>query len=238
LACTAVGVEPTLTTGQGRPAARSRFDIGDLVTAVGLAGMSQHAAQIDVRGAVERLADLDQILEIRPQPGAPVAGVELDQHLEARAKLGRARADAARHVEVVRDNSDPGARGLKARHPSQLVERDSDPVDHVGKAVLGEILGFLERGDRDATGMARGCEPADFGGLGGLHVRSQVDAQAARARAHARDIGLQTAPVEDQGRGIQFGQLHGFFFLPTVTRLGFFLAPGRAPGGECARPSP
>ena len=208
--------------------------------------MGQHAAQIDVRGAVERLADLDQHRRLRPQPGAAVAGVELDQHLEARAEPGRARADAARHLEAVGDHRDPGAPSLEARHPRQLVERDPDPVDHVGESAFGEVLGFFQRGHRNAAGMARGREPADLGGLGGLHVRPQIDAQGPGARAHARDIGLQAAAVEDQGRGIQFGQLHDLRFLPAVRRLLFpaavrcvrsFFGPGRAPGGEWARPS-
>ena len=122
-----------------------------------MAGMGQHAAELELRRRIDRTRDLDDGSVGRRKSAAVLAAIDLDQEREAHAVFLREARGLPHHRERVGHQNEIAAGGLPNAHGmGELGRNDSGGADNVGIAVTGKILGLLERRDRDA---ATSCRP-------------------------------------------------------------------------------
>jgi hypothetical protein len=211
----AVGVEPTLTTGAGRPAARSASAAATAparscsAIARKASGERHHAAQLGPLRAIEAAADLHQARVARRDSGTAAVGVDLDQHREGRAQRGRPLRRKVRRLDAVEDDRHVRAAPPQVRDVRQLPRRNSDRVENVGEAVGEEMLRLPQRRDGDPARLRLDGKAHRVDRLGRLDVRPQRHAEAGKALAHSCDVAGEARPVEDQGRRFEVNDMHG-----------------------------
>src|SRR3989442_2992820 len=135
----------------------------------------------------------------RLHAGAPVAGVDVDHHVEGHAVFdGRARERV--HVLGVVDADHRVRRlGHQAHEPADRARRhhlrgDQEAMD----AEARHHLGLAELRARDAEGAGADLPARDLGTAMGLGVRAQLLAGGAHVLGHALQVPLEAIHVEQQ----------------------------------------
>ena len=97
---------------------------------------------------------------------------------------------------------------LEAGEDRELVRGNPDGVRDVAEAFAGEVLDLGNRGHGDADGTLTRGQPGDVGGLGGLQVGPELDAELGRAADHSLAVALDARDVEDQRGRREVGEAH------------------------------
>jgi hypothetical protein len=95
--------------------------------------------------AAEAGGDFEQQRVFRGQAAAVLAGVDFDEGAWRQAVLG----DGVGDFGVVGNDHQAGAGGVELGDLVKLLRCDADGVEHVGKAMAGEVFGFGKGGDGD-----------------------------------------------------------------------------------------
>lgn len=113
---------------------------------------------------------------------------------------------------------------LRADQPAQSFEfgppddivRDQN-ILHAG---IGHSLGLAQLLADNADGAGVHLQARYLRGLVGLGVHPQADIQLVAVGLHVGDVLLQHVQVDDQGRSIEFGEVHGRgYLLPSKTSM-------------------
>ena len=204
----AVGVEPTETTGAGKPAARKQwpldrsgaFAFGHLAnranrtTVIGLAGVSQHALQFHCGAARQLVTELKQQRRTRVDSAAMRVDIQLDEHRHFPAGRSRRLGEQARRLDVVHDNRQLRPTADQADDVRQLAGSDPHRVHHVPHAVLEKIFSLLQHRNRDATSPLVEDTAHHVDRLRCLSVRPQHDTELTRALAHTSHVAIRGCP--------------------------------------------
>ncbi len=138
----------------------------------------------------------------RRHAAAPVADVDLDEHIDHRpSRLQRLRepVDAERRVDGQRQPHAAGQRGQR-RELGGVDDLVADvDVVHAG---LGQRLCFREFLHAHADGAGSHLQPGDGGALVRLGVRPQAHAVRARELGHALDVALHRVEIDHQRRRV------------------------------------
>ncbi|EKD60653.1 MAG: hypothetical protein ACD_54C00631G0001 [uncultured bacterium] len=120
------------------------LNIGKAAALVGIAGMGQHPRQPQPRQFMQRPPQIDHGRIPRQQPGATLAGIQLDQHIQRDAFGLRPQAKILRHGHLISDQPQLNTaldQGSNARH---LFRHDADGIGDILYAVIGEVFGLFQ----------------------------------------------------------------------------------------------
>ena len=130
--------------------------------------------------------------------------VDLDDHVDLRARVGRRRRQLAR-IDDALDRDDHAA---ESGDPCQLGSLDrADRLvrdQHVREPRIDQSGGFPDGRRREADRSGVQLHLADDGALVDLGVRSQRGRQTGHATCHLGDVPLDRAQVEDESRSHRF----------------------------------
>ena len=159
------------------------------------------------------------------QAAAVLAAVDLDQKRERDVALGREARRGRNDIRRVRHQDQVGAGLLDARRMRELVRHDCRRIEDVAIARAREVLGLLQRRDRDAERRATGRDARDIDGLRGLQMRAAARRRAWRSvRASRRNC---ARGGRDRARGAASRARARSSFRSTASR--------RAPAAAAAR---
>ena len=196
--------------------------------------MGEHALQLRA-SLLQHAADLDQHRVLGLHAGAMSVGIDFDHHLE-RVPLGDHRLGRCNRVHQQRQRT---AAATKRQGTVELVGRDADGIEDVGKTRSKELLGLLQGRNRDALSPRFLLPARDFYAFRCLNMGAQAHAQGRHARLQAGDVVRHARLVDQRGGGFDVHQLHGGYPSSQGSRsssVGRSRLAAGAPSGR-ARPT-
>ncbi len=177
------------------------------VVLIARAGVRQDAAQPHA-ALGQHPAHRDEPIVIGDDAGAVSIDVHFDPHFERFAVRAAECRDGLRAGYAVGDDFQVASPAAQCQRLGQPGRRHADGVDDVADARREELLGLLERGDRDALRAGGELRAHDRLALRRLDVRPEADAERVQALLHPRDVASHAGDVDQGGRCIEGGQAH------------------------------
>ena len=174
--------------------------------------MGHDAAQAQSRRGRDGAGERDDAGIAGGQAAAVLAAVDLDQKREHDVSLGGKVRRGRNDILRIRHQDQVGAGFPYARRMRELVRHDSGRIEDVAIARAREVLGLLQRRDRDARRIGR--DARDIDRLRGFQMCAQRDPERGATRAHRGAIALETVEIEHEARrlereqGVLFGRRH------------------------------
>src|ERR1700676_3226863 len=178
--------------------------------------MSHHATETctvvtaiaTVAIAMQHPADIEQAGFIGLDAGAMTVGIYFDPHLEGLAMSAAELRDGLRGLEVIDDQFEIATRAPQRQRSGQFRRNDTDGVQDVAEACREKLLGFLERGHRDAASARIALRLRDLDALRRLHMRPERNAERVHPALHACDVSFHAHPVDQCGGGLDLIKSH------------------------------
>jgi hypothetical protein len=134
-------------------------------------------------------------------PGAPVADVDVDQHVDRHAVGGGLSPEVRDVLGVVHDEQRVGGRRDELREPPDRGGRnDLGRDEKAADSGARHHLRLSELRARDAERPLAYLSAGDLGAAMRLRVGSEILACGARVRGHAAQVTLEAVEIEKQGR--------------------------------------
>ncbi len=174
------------------------------VVLVARAGVRQDAAQPHA-ALGQHPADRDEPIVVGDDAGAVSIDVHFDPHFERFAVRVAECRDGLGAGHAVGDDFQVASPAAQCQCLGQPGRCHADGVDDVAEARREELLGLLERGDRDALRAGVELRAHDLLALRRLDVRPEADAERVQALLHPRDVAGHAGDIDQGSRCIEGG---------------------------------